>query len=107
MCKSIAAGGQRCAAHTRNAYHRAVARSADNHVIDTAAAEYASTTEGAGHFTKLIQDGEMVLQDPAVAELVVRWEGYVRRGHSIRAANREAASLIKKALSDANAPLRR
>lgn len=51
MCRSLADGGQRCAAHTRAAFRAAESTfSSGDEAWMQAAVDYASTREGAGHF---------------------------------------------------------
>lgn len=87
MCKSQAEGGQRCAAHTRKKF---LATPATDPAYDDVAAEYASTPEG--HRTLTDAAIEASLDGDFATE--ARLKAIIDRGESIRAANREAATLI-------------
>lgn len=106
MCRSMAEGGQRCAAHTREkltlkatAVEQAVKALTAGHgdpsalrtaqeEWETAAAEYASTDEGHTHLsTQAAAAGDMDTQ--ALLNTVIA------KGEALRAANRETAALIK------------
>lgn len=103
MCKSLAEGGQRCAAHTRakletkataveaavNSGDAAALRAAQTEWED-AAAEYASTDEGHRHLAAHAAAAEKSGDLHTAALLGVA----VRRGEDLRAANRETAALI-------------
>lgn len=98
MCRSIAEGGQRCAAHTRAAYTSAQAAVLRGELgaqdrLMRASIEYASTAEGQQHFETnarvAADDGDYL--DAAEATSIAMW------GSAMRAANDEARQMIHAA----------
>lgn len=88
MCRSAVDGGQRCAAHTRARYQ---ALSVDDvPAYDRAAAEYASTPEGA---TTLTRDAQTA-RDRSDFEHEARLRSAITLGTAARAANRETAARV-------------
>lgn len=100
MCKSLAEGGQRCAAHTRPVYERSVTalvEAGDSPTLDmletleAAATEYASTSEGM----------ERVTLDLARTEAHGKWDyaallrAALTKGRLRAEANRETADEVR------------
>ena len=90
MCRSIAEGGQRCAAHTRPAYMAATPGTAE---WDDAAAQYASTPEGRRVLQADIEIAERGMDFERAAALGAA----VRAGENVRASNQEAARVTHSA----------
>lgn len=113
MCKAMSEGGQRCASHTRDRLAKrsevlrqavesgdpdalAMARSA----WEDAAAEYASTTEG-----KASMDATRVLaRESGDLHTEALMTSLIQRGEAIKAANREAGTLLAAARLAGAAP---
>lgn len=106
MCKSVAEGGQRCAAHTRErlssrsaALQAAIASGEEAKAAEaraeweTAAAQYASTDEGHAYLTDAAQQADST-GDPDTAAML---RTLVRKGEDIRAANRDTSALLAAA----------
>ena len=98
MCRSIAEGGQRCAAHTRAAYTAAQRDVLDNipgaHTrLHKASIEYASTREGNENFQQNadLASAEGDHEAAAEANSIVMW------GSAMKAANDEARHMIHAA----------
>jgi hypothetical protein len=91
MCRSLAEGGQRCAAHTRAAYSIAQAdvglgvQDAD-HRLEQASIAYASTDEG----QEILGIEATKAADRQDWETEARLRGILRRGATLREANQEA-----------------
>lgn len=90
MCKSLADGGQRCAAHTRRAFERASMYSGEK--WDEAAAQYASTREG----QEVLQAKATEFAEAGHHEHEARARAALKRGLDIRDANADAAAEIAK-----------
>lgn len=93
MCKSIADGGQRCAAHTRPRFEAAAPGTRE---WDEAAAEYAATREGRARLAELVaaaaEGGDYETEAQARAALA--------QGEKIRDAAQESAQRVDLQNSD-------
>lgn len=93
MCKSLAEGGQRCAAHTRPAAYLALSHferpvpEAFTERDDQAIVDFASTRSGREEIVNLIANRGERISEEAAAYLTTA----LRRGESLAEANREAA----------------
>lgn len=103
MCKSVAEGGQRCAAHTRERLKTKAtvletaigagdpAKAAVARIEwESAAAEYASTDEGHAY----LSDAASRADTSGDADTAAMLSTLVRKGEAIRAANRETSALL-------------
>jgi hypothetical protein len=113
MCKSLAQGGQRCAAHTRarltaksDALEAAVAADDLTALVaaqsewETAAAEYASTREGNEHLR-----AQAVAADAADDfETMALLNTVIAKGEAMQAANKDAAAFLRAARLSQSAP---
>lgn len=106
MCKSQAEGGQRCAAHTRDAYRTADAALTEAQAAgdaaalavatqrwDAAAAEYASTPTGHAE----LDQRRLQYQAHGHTAAASRLAAALRRGQTLREANTAAAAAIAQA----------
>lgn len=92
MCKSVRQGGQRCAAHTRAAYQRAL-NGSDQDTLRSTAVAYGSTTEGRG---VLLREMHQHIEQERFED-AARVNSYIAAGDSLRAANSESAIAIAEA----------
>lgn len=95
MCRSVAEGGQRCAAHTRPAYTAALRAVVDEEPgaaerLMKASVEYASTREGRAMF---VTDLELAVEEKDW-EQVAEIEAILTWGDAMKAANDEARRQI-------------
>jgi hypothetical protein len=90
MCKSLADGGQRCAAHTRRAFERYAMYQIEQ--WDDAAAQYASTAEG----QEVLQSKADKFAAAGNHEHEARCRAALTKGLDIRDANADAAAEIAK-----------
>lgn len=113
MCKAISQGGQRCASHARERLTAKASRleaaiggsDADAAAKaraewETAAADYASTTQGHEWLTRTVMGAEAAGDLDTAAMLTT----LIHRGEAIRAANRETATLLTAARLTAACP---
>ena len=90
MCKSLADGGQRCAAHTRRAFERFAMYQTTQ--WDEAAAEYASTREG----QEVLQAKATEFAEQGNHDHEARCRAALTKGLNIREANADAATEIAR-----------